>query len=230
MSDDLLKRTQAALGPRLFSMRVLDVVRRSVDDSVPEPRADEGLVVHRVEGGELLAAASQVGSNPVVLSLSRFGIVDSLATARRLRRFRRRVDRGEIAYVATKEQQVAGWAWLSGAREFHDRWIGLRLQFAPDESYIYDLWVYPEFRSSGAGALIMAEMLRELQRAGSAQWVYGYIDRENRPNQVLQRLVFGFRSVQSVKQVEFLVAFGRILSTSITPPNGPCVGRGTTRR
>lgn len=226
MSAGLLRRAKAALGPQLFSVHVLDLVRRSVDEGAPEPRVDEGLVVHRVEGGDLLIEASKVGSNPILLSLSRFGFIDSLAAARRLRRFRRRLPRGEVAYIATKDKDVAGWMWLSKARVFRDRWIGLRLQFAPDESYIYDLWVYPEFRSSGAGALILAEMLRDLQRVGSVRWVYGYIDRDNKPNQVLQRLVFGFRSVQSVKQVQFLVAFGRVLSATVTPPNGPCARRG----
>jgi GNAT superfamily N-acetyltransferase len=225
MSAGMLGRAKEALGPRLFSVHDLDLVRRSVNEVVPEPRADEGLVVHRVEGGDLLIQASKVGSSPLVLSLSRFGLVDSLAAARRLRRFRSRLARGEVAYIATKGGAVAGWTWLSTAPVFRDRWIGLQLQFEPDETYVYDLWVYPEFRSSGAGALITAEMLRDLQRAGSVRWVYGYIDRDNKPNQVLQRLVFGYRSVQSVKQVQFLVAFGRVLSATATPPDGPCVRR-----
>jgi ribosomal protein S18 acetylase RimI-like enzyme len=229
MSTGPLGRAKTALGPRLFSVHVLDIVRRDVDKAAPEPRADEGLAVHRVEGGDLVIAASRVGSSPVVLRLSGLPFVDSLAAARRLRRFRRRLARGEVAYVATQGNAVAGWIWLSQARVFRDRWIGLRLQFAPDESYVYDLWVYPKFRSSGAGALIMAEMLRDLQRAGSARWVYGFIDRDNKPNQVLQRLVFGFRSVQSVEQVEFMVAFGRVLTWTLAPPDGPCACRGLGR-
>ena len=222
MTTGFVERLAAGLRPQLFSVHVLDIVRRRIDEPAPEPRAYEGLVVQRAEGDDLLIEASKVGSNPIVLSLSRYGFIDSLAAARRLRRFHRRAARGEVAYVATSNGIVAGWAWLSTARVFRDRWIGLRLQFAPDESYIYDLWVYPEFRSSGAGALIMAEMLRDLQRLGTKQWVYGYIDRDNKPNQVLQRIVFGFRSVQSVKQLQFLVAFGRILPASATPPDGPC--------
>ena len=73
----------------------------------------------------------------------------------------------------------------------------------------------------------MAEMLRDLQGQGSVRWVYGYINRENKPNQLLQRIVFGFRSVQSVKQVQFLVAFGRVLSASVTPSSGPCASRAS---
>jgi GNAT superfamily N-acetyltransferase len=230
MSTGLFGRVKATLGPQLFSKQTFDIVRRSVDQAVPEPRVDEGLVVHRVEvGGDLLIEASKVGTIPVILRLSKFRLVDSLAAARRLRRFHRRLARGEVVYIATKGGVVAGWTWLSQARVFDDRWIGLRLQFAPDESYIYDLWVYPRFRTSGAGALIMAEMLGDLQRAGSVRWVYGYIDRENRPNQMLQRLVFGFRSVQSVEHVRFMVAFGRILPWTVAPPSGPCAGRGLGR-
>jgi ribosomal protein S18 acetylase RimI-like enzyme len=229
MSTGPLARAKATLGPRLFSLHVLDIVRRDVEEPAPEPRVDEGLVVQRVEGGDLLVAASKVGSSPIVLRLSGFPFVDSLAAARRLRRFRRRSARGDVAYIATKGPSVAGWIWLSDARVSRDRWIGLRLQLEPDESYVYDLWVYPQFRTSGAGALIMAEMFRDLQRTGSARWVYGFIDRDNRPNQVLQRVVFGFRSVQSVEQVQFLIAFGRILPWTVTPPTGPCARRGLGR-
>jgi len=219
----------ATLSAQLFSVHELDIVRRSVEEGPPELRVDEGLMLHRVEGGDLVIDAARVGSHPIIVALARIGFIDTLAAARRLRRFRTRLARGEVVYIATKGEDVAGWAWVSKAGAFRDRWIGLHLKFAPDELYIYDLWAYPKYRSSGAGALIVAGILRDLQSDGLVRWVYGCIDRENRPNQVLQRLVFGFRSVQSVKVLRMVVAFGRVLPATATPPSGPCERRGAVR-
>ncbi len=210
------------LGTRFFSMHDFDIVRRRVADQIPDVRVEHAMVVRRVEGSNLLVDAARVGSNPLILFLSRVPLVNTLATARRLRRFRSRLARGHVVYVASDGSDVAGWMWLSRSRVFRDRWIGLKLYFKPDEWYLYDFWVYPGFRKSGAGALIMAETLRDLQREGRVQDVYGLIDRDNRPNQVLQRIVFGFESVQSVKYVQMFVAFGRVLSRSAKPRQGPC--------
>jgi ribosomal protein S18 acetylase RimI-like enzyme len=210
------------VGTRFFSMHDFDIVRRRVADKIPDVRVDHGIVVRRTEGGNLLVDAARVGSHPLVLSLSKVPLINTLATARRLRRFRSRLAKGHVVYVASDGRDVAGWMWLSRSRLFRDPWIGLKLHFNPDEWYLYDFWVYPGFRKSGAGALIMAETLRDLQREGQAQDVYGLIDRDNRPNQVLQRIVFGFESVQTVKYVQILVAFGRVLSRSSIPREGPC--------
>jgi ribosomal protein S18 acetylase RimI-like enzyme len=130
--------------------------------------------------------------------------------------------KGHVAYVATNGTDVAGWMWVSNTPLYRERWIGLRLHFDPDEVYLYDFWVYPAFRQSGAGALVTAATLRDLQRDGGVQWAYGCINRDNKPNQLLQRVVFGFQSVQSVTHVQILVAFARVLLGSATPREGPC--------
>jgi GNAT superfamily N-acetyltransferase len=210
------------VGTRLFSMHDFDIVRRRVADPIPDVRVDHGMVVERAEGGDLLVAAARVGSHPLILTLGRVPLINTLATARRLRRFRSRLAKGHVVYVACDGNDVAGWMWLSRSRVFRDPWLGLKLHFKPEEWYLYDFWVYPGFRKSGAGALIMAETLRDLQREGRVQEVYGLIDRDNKPNQVLQRIVFGFESVQSVKYIQVLVAFGRVMSQSATPREGPC--------
>jgi ribosomal protein S18 acetylase RimI-like enzyme len=225
MSGSLQRRAKAT-ALALFSVHTLDIVRCSVAERPPELSVDQGLVLHRVDGGDLLIDAAQMGTSPIILSLSRVELIDRLAAARRRRRFYRRTASGQVAYIATKDGDVAGWLWLSTAQVFRDRWIGLRMQFAPDERYIYDLWVYPNHRSSGVGAFLVAGMLRDLQREGLARWVYGYVDRANRPNQVLLRLIFGFRSVQSVKLVRMLVVFGRVLLPTAKPPTGPCARQG----
>lgn len=210
------------IGTRLLSVHVFDVVRRRVAVQIPAVRADSGLLVRRAEGDDLLVDAARVGSHPLAVSLAGVPVLGGLAMARRLRRFRRRVAKGKAVYIATAGDHVAGWAWLSGDRVFRDRWIGLQLHFEEDERYVYDLWVYPAFRDTGAGALLMAAVLRDLQRDGRVEWLYGLIDRDNRPNQLLQRLVFGFETVQSVSYVRILVAFGRVLLGSATPTDGPC--------
>jgi ribosomal protein S18 acetylase RimI-like enzyme len=189
-----------------------DIVRRRVAEEIPDVRVDPGVVVQRVEGGDVLVDAARVGTHPLAVSIGRVPVVNALASARRLRRLRSRSAKGHIAFVATNGNDVLGWIWLSGAALFRDRWIGLKLHFKPGESYVYDLWVYPGFRNSGAAAFLMAEMLHALQGEGDTEWVYGWIDRDNRPNQLLQRMVFGFESVHSVKYIQVLAAFGRVLS------------------
>ena len=209
------------LSSRLLSVHEFDIVRRRVGEEIPDVRFDPEIVVKRVERGDVLVDAARVGTHPLAVSMSKVPMVSALATARRLRRLRSRSAKGHIAYVATLRRDVVGWIWLSKASLFRDRWIGLKLRFKPDESYIYDLWVYPRFRKSGAGALIMAEALHALQLEGEKQWVYGWIDRDNRPNQLLQRMVFGFESVQSLKYVQILVAFGRVLPRNSTLTHEP---------
>ena len=210
------------MASRLFSVHVLDIVRRRVSDAIPDIRADESMVVQRVDGGDLIALAARVGVHPLILPLSKVPAIDRLATARRLRRFRSRLAKGHVAYVATKGDDVAGWMWSSNTRLYRDRWIGLKLHLEADEGYLYDFWVSPAFRRSGVGAFITAETLRDLQCDGRMQWVYGWIDRDNKPNQMLLRVVFGFESVQSVKCMRVLVAFARVLPRSATPREGPC--------
>jgi hypothetical protein len=67
---------------RLFSVHVLDFVRRRVADEVPDVRADEGLVVRRVDGGDLVEASVRVATHPLALSLGKVRTLDRLLRAR----------------------------------------------------------------------------------------------------------------------------------------------------
>jgi ribosomal protein S18 acetylase RimI-like enzyme len=142
--------------------------------------------------------------------------------AKTAKRFLRRGDRG---HVATVSGSFAGWMWLS--RTSHrDPWSGLRFRLAPDEAYVYSMWVEPEFRPLGVGAMLMASQLSEVQRAGEVSRVYGWVDSPNREMQLLIRMVFGFEQVQTVRRARLLHMIGLQLPGTDEPKSGPVSGSG----
>jgi hypothetical protein len=75
------------------------------------------------------------------------------------------------------------------------------------------------------GAFLMAGLLHDLAEDPTLDWVYGYVDRANAPNQLLLRMVFGFRTVQVVKHLSVLNTIGWQIPLTDRPPRGPCSRR-----
>jgi ribosomal protein S18 acetylase RimI-like enzyme len=199
---DLRSLPRAALR-RIAALHTVDVVRRPTAQVPPAVRAGAGFALHRVTAaGDPLLARAPIG-------------------ARRRRQIPAAIARGDLAYLATVDDQVVGWVWLSQVSH-RDRWSGLRFRLTPAECYAYDMWSRPEYRALGAGAFLMAGLLHDLAEDPTREWVYGYVDRANAPNQLLLRMVFGFKTVQVVKHLSVLNALGWQIPLTDRPPRGPC--------
>jgi GNAT superfamily N-acetyltransferase len=201
-----LRSLPRAVLRRIAAYYTVDIVRRQTAQAPPAVRAGAGFVLHR-------AAAAD---DPL--------LVRAPIGARRRRQIPAAVARGDVAYVATIDDQVVGWIWLSRVSH-RDRWSGLRFGFRPAECYAYDLWSMPEYRPLGVGAFLMAGLLNDLALDATLDWVYGYIDRANAPNQLMLRMVFGFQTVQVVKHLCVLNARGWQIPLTDRPPRGPCSRR-----
>jgi ribosomal protein S18 acetylase RimI-like enzyme len=202
---DLRSLPRAALR-RITALHTVDIVRRGTAQQPPAVRAGAKFVLHRATSAE----------DPFLLRAP--------VAAPRLRRVPAAVARGDVAYVATVDVQVVGWIWLSRVSH-RDPWSGLRFSLAPAECYAYDLWSLPQYRTLGIGAFLVAGLLHDLAGDRSLEWVYGYVDRANTRNQLLLRMVFGFRTVQAVKHVCVLDSRGWQVPFTDRPPRGPCSRR-----
>jgi ribosomal protein S18 acetylase RimI-like enzyme len=202
---DLRSLPRAALR-RTAALYTVDIVRRQTAQAPPALRAGASFTLHRVtSAGDPLLARAPIG-------------------ARRRRQIPATVARGDVAYLATVDEQVVGWVWLSRVSH-RDRWSGLRFHLTPAECYAYDLWSLPAYRALGVGAFLMAGLLHDLAEDPTLDWVYGYVNRANAPNQLLLRMVFGFRTVQVVKHLSVLNAVGWQIPLTDRPPRGPCSRR-----
>ncbi len=206
---------------RLVFVHTIDVVGRStVQPPPPIPHAPD-LVLHRLTTLDdvlVRAPGERVAALPALLRPA----LSPLLQRRRERRTAERLRRGDVAYVATRDDQVAAWVWASRSTSFRCRWSGLRFHLQPDEAYLYDLWSFPAHRTSGAGAFVMHGALEDLHDSGQVVKAYGYVLRDNRANQLLTRVVFGFEQVQRVKDLRVLSRLAWQLPFTDTPPDGPC--------
>jgi ribosomal protein S18 acetylase RimI-like enzyme len=188
---------------RITAVHTVDIVRRETAQQPPAVRTGAEFVLHRATSAE----------DPLLLRAP--------VGARRFRRVPAAVVRGDVAYVATVDVQVVGWIWVSRVSH-RDQWSGLRFSLTPAECYAYDLWSLPQYRTLGVGAFLLAGLLQDLAEDPTLQWVYGYVDRANTRNQLLLRMVFGFRTVQAVKHICMLDSRGWQIPFTDRPPGGPC--------
>jgi len=188
---------------RITALHTVDIVRRGTAQQPPAVQVGARFVLHRATSPR----------DPLLLSAP--------VGARRLKQVPAAMARGDVAYVATVDDQVVGWMWL--CRVSHrDPWSGLCFSLAPAESYAYDLWSLPRYRTQGVGAFLVAGLLNDLAEDTTLEWVYGYVDRANTRNQLLLRMVFGFKTVQAVKHLCMLDSRGWQIPFTDRPPGGPC--------
>jgi GNAT superfamily N-acetyltransferase len=90
---------------------------------------------------------------------------------------RARMARGARAFAAwsTREDAVAGWLWMSTAREWAPP-IRRELHFAADECYVWDAGTLPDHRDRGLfAALLRWSAWRMAQEGARLMWV-GILD------------------------------------------------------
>jgi ribosomal protein S18 acetylase RimI-like enzyme len=200
----------------------IDVVGRGTAQVAPAP-AERYELRRLATLDPVLATAPGDHEGVVGPLLDRWTWLDDRGRRARLRRFGQRFAKGDIAYLAVQDGQAVAWTWVSRAPAIHCHWSGLRFHFAPDEAYVYDLWCSPEHRRHGAAAFVMRGALSDLAARGEARQVYGFVLRDNRPSQVLHRLVLGFEQVQEVQDLRVLGRRGVQLPGTLRPRRGPCV-------
>ena len=209
---------------RLACVHTFDILARSTAPS-PVRRAATGseLQLHKVDSPDSLLLDAPSERDWAVLRLvTRVHAIDDWLHRRRVARRAARFAKGDVAYVATRGPEVAAWAWVSRQPAFRCTWSGLRFHLRADEAYLYDLWSYPTYRATGAGAFVMRGLLQDLHEQGDVARVYGYVLTDNRPSQVLHRMVLGFEQVQQVKDLRLLSRFAWQLPLTDRPASGPC--------
>jgi hypothetical protein len=209
-----------------------DILGRPTAGLTALPPDATPFVLHRVTCPDGLLAAAPGERDWAVIELLRRRVppFDRRLRDSQLRRRADRFARGDVAYVAVADGDVAAWAWVSLASEVHCRWSGLRFHLQPGEAYLYDLWAFPGRRAGGAGAFVMRGLIDDLHRTGSASQVYGYVLSDNRASQVLHRLGLGFEQVQEVRAARLLSRWAWQLPFSADPPSGPCTARSAGPR
>jgi hypothetical protein len=217
-----------------FRAYTRDVLARRIADPPPEQPENLGLVLHRLE-----SVADAAGKTP---SLSRgefedlqlhLPLLHPLRRARWRRAVGERFRRGDVAYVATVDGDIAGWIWLSSRAVIRGAGTGLRIHLEPGDAYLYHFWTVPRHRHLGTARFVMGGALWDLYRAErevdprpdrSHPRVFGYIDRPNPANLLLLTVVFGFRVVETVRYVRLLytvrvrVRWGRPLRAAPARP------------
>lgn len=148
----------------------------------------------RVQASGEMGADRHVGAQPQAHAVAQ-GWRDVVPQRQRapVRTFQ---SRGDVGYVARVDGRFVGEIWLSRITH-RDPYSGLLIRLAADEAYAYALWVDPEVRPQGVGAVLMLTMLGNVRDDPSVTRVYGWVDARNRRSQVLMRLL-GFTQVQSV--------------------------------
>jgi hypothetical protein len=67
----------------------------------------------------------------------------------------------------------------------------------------------------------MARVLSDVKNDPGITRVYGWVDRRNRPSDVMLRVVFGFKQAQRIKRLNFMRRWGCQLPLSARPAYGP---------
>jgi GNAT superfamily N-acetyltransferase len=129
--------------------------------------------------------------------------------------------RADVAYVAFVGGRFAGWVWLSRSPYRRYPGSGLKVRLAPDEAYTYGLWVDAPYRPRGVAVSLMARVLSDVKNDPGITRVYGWVDRRNRPSDVMLRVVFGFKQAQRIKRLNFMRRWGCQLPLSARPAYGP---------
>lgn len=214
---------------RLAHRYTFDILGRDTAGVVAP--AVPGMEVHRETNPDgLLRDAFNEREGGVVERLLQIRPLAARAQRHAHRRRSARFAKGDEAYVATLGDQVVAWAWVGRQPVVHCRWSGLHFVLKPNEAYLYDLWSSLRHRSSNPGAFVMKSMLQDLRERGEVARVYGYVTTDNRPSQVMHRLVLGFQQVQQVKSVRLLSHWAWQLPGTVTPVDGPCVGAAAASR
>ncbi|MCW2778051.1 MAG: hypothetical protein JWN17_1776 [Frankiales bacterium] len=218
---DVLRTTAHKVRGRVACVNVFDVLARSTAPRPVAPRPGLAVVRETALDG-LLRDAPGERSGRLVTLVGRSALLSRAQLRSRRRRHRARFARGDVAYVATLDGELAAWAWVALGPHVDCRWSGLHFELDPGDAYLYDLWSFPVVRSSGAGAFVVEEMLRDLRERGLADRAFGYVLRGNRASQVMHRLVLGFSQVQEVRGVRVMSHWAWQVPDSAVPPEGPC--------
>jgi GNAT superfamily N-acetyltransferase len=227
-----VRRVMRSAARCVFRSYTTDVVARRIADRPPDQLKDTGVVLHRLRS--LADAAVMTPSllhgqfDDLPLHLP---VLNPLRRARWRREVVNRFRRGDVAYVATVDGDIAGWIWMSHDRVIRDSRTGLCIHLEPGDAYVYHFWAVPRHRHRGSARLLMGGALWDLHRAladarprpdGSDPRVFGMIDRPNPANLFLTTLIFGFGVVQTVRRVRILVCLALQVPWSADPPGGPC--------
>jgi L-amino acid N-acyltransferase YncA len=126
---------------------------------------------------------------------------------------------GDVGHVALVQEKIVAEVWATRLTKGD-----VRIRLGCDEAYSYGLTSDEAHRALGTASAVMSALLTDLQQQGTAR-VYGWVDRRNRPSQVLLRTRFGFRQVQRARRVRVLRRWGFVVPGSRTPAQGPLADR-----
>jgi predicted GNAT family acetyltransferase len=142
----------------LVTQRVIERLRRVGVNLNPYVLFREGARPHQTEWPEL---AAQFPS--CVLAASDIDAVANCVPWGTPERIRARLDKGHLCIVLKNGERVAGYAWAD-FDEVNDSACDYAI--GPDEAYIYDTFIAPEFRGRSLALYMRAETYRRLREAG----------------------------------------------------------------
>jgi len=131
--------------------------------------------------------------------------------------------------VATKDGEPVGWIWELLVSE-RRRLAGVpRVQLAPRETFMYDLFVKREYRRSNIGMTMADHFFNlydpDLEGGPGVDYVYGFISYENAPS-ILWHYSIGFNIVQTINYLSIGPRIKWKIPFSDVPGFGPMSRRG----
>jgi RimJ/RimL family protein N-acetyltransferase len=188
------------LGPLLDVMTV-DVVERDLNKPLPALKPIAGAQMRRVSPGQSEGWRE-------FLPRDQWEIAEGCLAD------------GHQAYFVMLDGDLAARILVSRT-SYRGTRFGLHIRLAPDEAYLHGAEVYMPYRRRGVGAAVVAAVLSDLRADPTLKRVYGWIDRDNREQQALLRIVFGFTQVQTVKRALLLSRVTWQVAGSDHPRFGP---------
>jgi hypothetical protein len=233
MRSITVRRLARAAARRIVFVHTADIVGRGINEEPPRFHTGGDFVLHRLSSmRELVLDAPKLLDGQIAELPFRIKQLNPLRVRRWRSEILTRFARGDVAYVATAQDEIASWIWLSRERVSRSSSNGLRFRLEPGQRYIYHLWASPRYRRLGAGGFVLASLLWDLYKEnaeldnphekGLEPWVYGFIDRPNQPNLVLTKVIFGFSAIQTVRHMRLLSSIWWQIPFTDKPPSGPC--------
>lgn len=149
----------------------------------------------------------------------RFGSIKDLEPFHEVRKpwkrwhrfFDQRFQQDKTCMVCFHKDIPIGFIWISFAPHTHENY-GLTIHPKDDEAYIFDLYVLPEYRKFQVAFELVSRCLKYLLESGKRKAI-GSVQSDNKPNIMLQKLIFGFKITKTIHCFELLKRWGFIIKT-----------------
>ncbi|MDX1389648.1 MAG: hypothetical protein R3344_10690 [Acidobacteriota bacterium] len=135
-----------------------------------------------------------------------------IAPPGRLKRFRERLERGEICSIAAVRGRIVSYVWIT-PRDHFDHWFRVTIPVGRDACVGYDAYTHPEFRHRGVRKLLHRDERRRVTAMGRRRLVF-WLERG-----IYERAIDGWEAMglrqQRIGTIESRHFFRSIVFTTI---------------